>query len=181
MRWLERFRQPDLTAPKDPGEVEYTPLMLTRLWRGRQVWRGVFVGFCVAMMFAGGLFVASSLGNDSELRRQNDRLEAAIDEIVKVRTDARYTECVRDNAQLAKAIQKERDSWASFIFRSFEAQGIEPTESQREQIEPFLAEQEQAVRNEYSDRAPRPCTSDAIEEFYRRRAAAASPTTTALR
>ncbi|HVV37574.1 MAG TPA: hypothetical protein VHC63_13275 [Acidimicrobiales bacterium] len=96
--------------------------------------------------------------------RANDRA------IIQARSEARHRECLRDNDELAKAIQKERESWKSFIFRSFDAQGIRPTPAQEAQIAPFLAEQEAAVRKEYSDRAPRPCTKQSEDAHYRAQA-----------
>lgn len=157
------------TVKDDPFERALQPLK----------WALVLLAFMlIGGSVAGGVLIASLRANDQatakqndRLEKQNERLEEAIAEIVAVRTDARHRECVRDNEQFAKALANVRETWDSFIFRSFEAQGIEPTKSQRAQIEPFLRDQEQAKRKEWEGRAPRLCTPEAIEDYYKRQAA----------
>lgn len=143
-----------MTVETDPIEQALAPL------------RAVVVLLSVMLiggLIAGGVLVASLRANDT-------KLEETLDAIVQVRSDARVRECVRDNEQFTAALAERRAMWDSFIFRSYEAQGLTPNASQRAQIEPFLADQEQAVRTEWAGRAPRPCDAKSLEEFYERQA-----------
>lgn len=95
---------------------------------------------------------------------QTNDLAKVVDEIVAVRTNARERECARDNAQLDKAIRRVRTSWLEFIRHS--TGGVPLPPEQQAKVEPFLADQEAAVREEFSDRAPRSCTPAAIDAYY---------------
>lgn len=100
------------------------------------------------------------------LNANNDKLEAAVADIVAVRTAARERECERDNQQYQRARARAHEMWVSFIDRSAQASGSRPTGAAAALIEPFLQDQERAVDNEWAGRAPRACTPEAIEAHY---------------
>ncbi len=90
--------------------------------------------------------------------RSNDRA------IVDQRTTARVRECVRDNEQLERARKRERESWLNYIKHITGGRPLPPSEQAK--VEPFLADQDKLVLDEFAPRAPRGCDKGSIDAYY---------------
>lgn len=168
---------PPLNAPRRQGEKQYTTLQLTRIQSRTLRWSRLRAAVGVAAMVAAVVFVISSVGNDAELGRQNDRLEmqnrtlertnkrlqAALDAIVQARTEGRSTTCAGDQAfelNHNKLVQGTQD----LINRVYGDGASTRPESERPAILSYAADR---VAEFEATKVPvRSCTPDAIVQFY---------------
>lgn len=140
----------DLDAPKQPGEVEYTTLQLSRLRRSAINFQNFVIAALVMFLLGGGVAVWAAWKSDQA--------------IVDARTEARYRECVRDNERSAKAVAKERKSAEVLIaaarrvpVEQFHTIQLTPIENK------YIADQIAGAREIYP---PRKCDTASIDAYY---------------
>lgn len=148
------FHPNNLYAERAEGELEYTPLQLTRLRRSHVRFQTVVMGALVAVVAAGLVAVAWAWQNDN-------KLQDALDEIVAVRDESRLAECRRDNKQSDNAVAYARNQAQVLVDAS--QRGREVPTADKARADAYVTAAEESARRLFPKRS---CTPAAIAAHY---------------
>lgn len=126
--------------------------------------RRLIVASLAIIVVIGAIFYTSSRGTDSELRAQNARLKATVDQIVKTRVEGRITTCASDQRfELAhnRLVQGNKD----FISKLLGDAAATKPAAERPAILSYAVDR--GAEFELTKAPVRGCTPAAIAAFYR--------------
>lgn len=121
--------------------------------------------FMVLMVVGGCLFYWSSAANDDAIKRQQDRNEEVVNQIIATRTEARRTQCLRDNEVRHDAGEAAAKKARDFIDSSKAYSGAGPSEGALKEAEDAYVESQRRVTLESYPH--RDCSDDGIVAYYK--------------
>lgn len=152
----------DLDAARRAGEVEYTPLQMSRLLSyiissGKAI-GGALVVLILLILAATTMFYLSTKGD-------TDRLNEAVDQIIAARTEARHTTCARANQIREEAGTAAAKKARDFIDAQRAYTGSPPATGRLKAAEDAYIESQRRVTLEAYPMQD--CSAKGVEAFYR--------------